>query len=90
MRPPPLTQPYSPECVEEEFLEVASALVTSHTCFVDQLKAGLTSPALHRRGWRMKKVLAALLVGLLSLTLSGVAGAASDQSAVDIAKGKAR
>jgi hypothetical protein len=36
----------------------------------------------------MKKVLAALLVGLLSLALSGVAGAAPDEAAVDIAKGK--
>jgi hypothetical protein len=37
----------------------------------------------------MKKVLAALLVGLLTLALSGVAGATSDRMAVDIfAKGK--
>ena len=36
----------------------------------------------------MKKVLAALVVGLLCLTLSRVAGAASDKTVVDIAKGK--
>jgi hypothetical protein len=31
---------YSPECVEGEFSEVASALLTLHTGHVDQLKAG--------------------------------------------------
>jgi hypothetical protein len=81
-------KPCSPNFHVREFSEVAPRLVTPHTCFVDQLKAGQTSRALYRRGWRMKKVIAAQLVGLLTLTLSGVAGAASDQAAVDIAKGK--
>jgi hypothetical protein len=44
--PGPSFYPYSPECVEEEFSEVAPALVTLHTGQADQLKAGPTGPAL--------------------------------------------